>query len=311
MKTEELLTQWLESYEKQRVKLRTYNRYKDLLRLHVLPTIGDVDIKDLTRKEIQDLLINEKREGNTKGTKEGLSSSTINLILTVLNLAFEYACDMEYLKENPCTRIKRAPCDEKTIDAFTKKEQLRLEKQIEESGDRRLFGIILCLYTGLRIGELLGLEWEDIDLERGIVKIEKTIYRDKNQNGIWELIIDTPKTKSSKREIPLPKYLLKLVKAQRKTSISKFVIENKKGERMSIRSYQYIFERLTEKAGVRKLNFHALRHTFATRALECGMDIKTLSEIMGHKNASITLNRYAHSMLETKIAMMQKLVKIY
>lgn len=80
---------------------------------------------------------------------------------------------------------------------------------------------------------------------------------------------------------------------------------------MSIRSYQYIFEKLTEKVGVRKLNFHSIRHSFATRAIECGMDIKTLSEIMGHKNASITLNRYAHSMLDTKIAMMNKLQFIF
>lgn len=91
------------------------------------------------------------------------------------------------------------------------------------------------------------------------------------------------------------------------TSKSNYVIENKKNERMSIRSYQYIFEKITEKVGVRKLNFHAIRHTFATRAIECGIDIKTLSEIMGHKNASITLNRYAHSMLDTKIAMMNKM----
>ena len=96
---------------------------------------------------------------------------------------------------------------------------------------------------------------------------------------------------------------------QKDANISNYVVENKKGERMSIRSYQYMFERLTEKAGVRKLNFHALRHTFATRAIECGMDIKTLSEIMGHKNASITLNRYAHSMMDTKIEMMNRLPK--
>ncbi len=311
MKTKELLTQWLENYERDRVKLRTYNRYRDLLRLHIIPTLGEVEIKDLTRRGIQELLIQKKREGCVRNSGESLSSSTINLMLTVLNLSLEYACDMEYLEVNPCTRLKRAPSDSKTVEAFTKDEQRRIEKQIDELDDRRLFGIILCLYTGLRIGELLGLEWQDVDFERGIIKIEKTVYRDKNENGKWELIIDTPKTKSSKREIPLPKYLLKLMKAQRKTSISNYVIENKKGERMSTRSYQYIFERLTEKAEVRKLNFHALRHTFATRALECGMDIKTLSEIMGHKNASITLNRYAHSMLETKIAMMQKLVKIY
>ena len=92
---------------------------------------------------------------------------------------------------------------------------------------------------------------------------------------------------------------------------SDFLVENKKAERMPIRSYQYLFERLTETAGGRKLNFHALRHTFATRALECGMDIKTLSELMGHKNATITLNRYAHSMMDTKIAAMNKLEKLF
>ena len=86
-------------------------------------------------------------------------------------------------------------------------------------------------------------------------------------------------------------------------------LRTKKDGRMSIRSYQYMFEKLTEKAGVRKLNFHALRHTFATRAIECGMDVKTLSEIMGHQNASITLNRYAHCMMDHKIAMMNRLPK--
>ena len=96
---------------------------------------------------------------------------------------------------------------------------------------------------------------------------------------------------------------------RKETAKSDYVIENKKGERMSIRSYQYMFEKLTERAGVRKLNFHALRHTFATRAIECGMDIKTLSEIMGHKNASITLNRYAHSMMDTKIEMMNGILQ--
>ena len=169
----------------------------------------------------------------------------------------------------------------------------------------------MCLYTGLRIGELLGLEWKDVTLERGIIHIDKTVYREKDNTGTWQLIVDSPKTKSSARDIPLPKYIVKLLKMQIKVSKSAYVVENKKGERMSIRSYQYMFERLTEKAGVRKLNFHALRHTFATRALECGMDIKTLSEIMGHKNASITLNRYAHSMMDTKIKMMQKLPKIF
>ena len=293
------------------MKASTFSRYQGLLELHILPELGEVDLEALTRRRIQEFLTQKKKEGSLRNSGEGLSATTINLMLTVLNLAFEYACDMEYLEENPCTRLKRVPDDSKSIEAFTKEEQRKIEKQIAESNDRRLFGIILCLYTGLRIGELLGLEWRDVDFERGVIKIDKTVYRDKNDSGNWELIIDTPKTKSSKREIPLPRYLLELMQNQKDANISNYVVENKKGERMSIRSYQYMFERLTEKSGVRKLNFHALRHTFATRALECGMDVKTLSEIMGHKNASITLNRYAHSMMETKIAMMQKLVRIF
>ena len=230
-------------------------------------------------------------------------------MLTVLNLAFEYACDMELLQQNPCERLRRSREDAKKVEAFTKDEQRKIENTIMESNDPRLFGILLCLYTGVRIGELLGLEWADVELQRGIISINKTIYRDKDESGEWQLIVDKPKTASSDRVIPLPSYITQMLITQKETARSIYVIENKKGERMSIRSYQYIFERLTEKSGVRKLNFHALRHTFATRAIECGMDIKTLSEIMGHKNASITLNRYAHSMMDTKIEMMNRLPK--
>ena len=143
-----------------------------------------------------------------------------------------------------------------------------------------------------------------------IIKITKTVYREKNENGTWQLCVDTPKTKSSDRVIPMPDYIAALLKEDRALSQTAYVVENTKGERMSIRSYQYIFEKITERAGVRKLNFHALRHTFATRAVECGMDIKTVADIMGHQNASITLNRYAHCMIEHKIQMMQRLPRV-
>ena len=113
-------------------------------------------------------------------------------MLTVLNLAFEYACDMEIIESNPYTRLKRAPEKSRDIDAFTKDEQRRLEQTIEESNDPRLFGILMCLYTGLRIGELLGLEWKDVNLERGIIHIDKTVYREKNNTGAWQLIVDSP-----------------------------------------------------------------------------------------------------------------------
>ena len=311
MKTAELLNEWLTTYERERVKIRTYARYEGIVNLHILPVLGDVEINELCRRQIQDFLTKKKKNGNLKQDGASLSATSTNLMLTVLNLAFEYACDMEIIAINPCAKLKRVPGESRTIDAFTRDEQRKLEEVIEGSGDHRLFGILLCLYTGLRIGELLGLEWSDVDFENGIIHVNKTVYREKDKTGTWQLIVDSPKTKSSARDIPLPKYIVKLLKMQSKVSKSVYVVENKKGERMSTRSYQYVFESLTRKANVRKLNFHALRHTFATRALECGMDIKTLSEIMGHKNASITLNRYAHSMMDTKIKMMQKLPKIF
>lgn len=307
MRAEILFYEWLKNQEC--IKIRTYNRYKDIIEMHVLPSFKGREIDSISRREIQDLLTREKLEGNTKNG-EKLSSSSANLILCVINLAFEYACDMEYLSANPCDRIKRIRSESKKVEAYSIEEQKAIEFVISESYDTRLHGILICLYTGLRIGELLGLTWSDVDFERGVISVNKTTYRDKDESGIYKRYIDTPKTTSSDRIIPMTPYISQLLYIDMMNSKSKFVVENKKGEQMSTRSYQYIFERLTERAGVRKLNFHALRHTFATRAIECGMDIKTVADVMGHKNASITLNRYAHCMIDHKVQMMQKLPRV-
>ena len=157
-------------------------------------------------------------------------------------------------------------------------------------------GIILCLYTGLRIGELLALTWNDIDFEKSILSITKTCH-DGNENGEHIRIIDTPKTENSMRQIPLSKTLVKMLKEIKKKSKCEFVIAD--GEKpVFIRSYQRMFELFLKELKLPHKGFHSLRHTFATRALECGMDVKSLSEILGHKNAMITLNRYAHSLWE-------------
>ncbi len=311
MTTTELLTEWMTNEQQERIKAQTYARYKGLIDLHIVPALGEQDISILTRRQISDFLTEKRHSGNRR-YDGGLSPISINLMLSILNMAFDYAYDREYVENNPCDRVKRVPAiDRKHADAFTKEEQRKLEQTIEAEDDDRLFGIILCFYTGLRIGELLGLEWCDISEDCRILTISKTVYRGKDKNGEWQLCIDDPKTASSYRLIPLPQHISDHLCSLREKSNSRYVVQNKKGERMSIRSYQYIFERLTEKAGVRKLNFHAIRHTFATRALENGVDIKTLSDIMGHKDASITLNRYAHSMMDTKIEMMKRMTKIF
>ena len=309
MTTQILLNEWLETYQKEHIKARTYSRYQGLISMHILPALGATNISELGRREIQEFLTQQKKDGNIRNG-EKLSATSANMMLSVLNLAFEYACDMEYIEENPCLRVRRTKAETKRIEAFTVEEQRAIESEIARSDDRRLLGVLLCLYTGLRIGELLGLTWDDVDFTKGVIKITKTVYREKDENGIWQLCVDTPKTKASDRVIPLPEYITDMLRQDLETSKTSYVIENKKGERMSIRSYQYMFEKLTERAGVRKLNFHALRHTFATRAIECGMDIKTVADIMGHQNASITLNRYAHCMLDHKIEMMQKLPRV-
>ena len=309
MTTKELLVEWLESYQKEHIKARTYSRYQGLISMHIIPTFGAKSITEITRRDIQEFLAQQKKGGNIRNG-EKLSATSTNMMLSILNLAFEYACDMEYIEENPCMRVRRTKSEQKKIEAFTVEEQRAIEIEISYSDDRRLHGILLCLYTGLRIGELIGLTWNDVDLERGVIKITKTVYREKDESGTWQLCVDTPKTKASDRVIPLPEYITYMLRQDHENAKTPYIVENKKGERMSIRSYQYIFEKLTERAGVRKLNFHALRHTFATRAIECGMDIKTVADIMGHQNASITLNRYAHCMLDHKIEMMQKLPRI-
>ncbi len=311
MTVKELLYEWMEKEQRERIKAQTCARYMGLMELHIIPALGEQDIDSLTRRQISDFLTEKRHNGNQR-YDGGLSPISTNLMLSILNMAFEYAFDREYVENNPCDRVKRVPAiDRKHADAFTKEEQIKIEQMIEAENDDRLFGIILCFYTGLRIGELLGLEWSDISDDCRILTISKTVYRGKDKNGEWQLCIDDPKTVSSYRRVPLPEHIADKLYTIREKSNSKFIVQNKKGERMSIRSYQYIFEKITEKAGVRKLNFHAIRHTFATRALENGVDIKTLSEIMGHKNTSVTLNRYAHSMMDTKIEMMKKMTRIF
>lgn len=164
--------------------------------MHIVLTLGERNISELGRREIQEFLTQQKKDGNVRNG-EKLSATSTNMMLSVLNLAFEYACDMEYIEENPCERVRRTKSEAKKIEAFTVEEQRAIEVEIGRSDDRRLHGVLLCLYSGLRIGELLGLTWNDVDLDRGVIKITKTVYREKNESGKWQLCVDTPKTKAS------------------------------------------------------------------------------------------------------------------
>lgn len=299
--------EWLTHYIKPSSKQRTFEQYSRAAQIHILPYLGDIELTDLTPFVLQKFITGLTENGN-KRTGKGLSPNFVKTILSIVQNSLKTAHLVGYLPEYTANKIKRPKIVERQVDCFSLAEQKKIETAALSAKKDKYKGIVLCLYTGLRIGELLALSWKDIDLEKGILTVSKTC-RDGNINGKHVRISDTPKTENSRRQIPLSKTILKMLKEMKKTSKCEFVIAD--GERpVFIRSYQRMFELFLKKLKLPHKGFHSLRHTFATRALECGVDVKSLSEILGHKNAMITLNRYAHSLWEHKAEMMNKLSKM-
>lgn len=299
--------EWLTHYIKPSSKQRTFEQYSRAAQIHILPYLGDIELTDLTPFVLQKFITGLTENGN-KRTGKGLSPNFVKTILSIVQNSLKTAHLVGYLPEYSANKIKRPKPKEKQVECFSAWEQKKIEEAALSTRKDKYRGIILCLYTGLRIGELLALTWNDIDFDKNILSVTKTCH-DGNENGKHVRSIDTPKTENSRRQIPLSKTLVKMLKEIKKTSECEFVIAD--GEKpVFIRSYQRTFELFLKKLKLPHKGFHSLRHTFATRALECGMDVKSLSEILGHKNAMITLNRYAHSLWEHKAEMMNKLSKM-
>lgn len=308
MKYNELIEIWLENYVRPMSKQRTYLRYKELARLHIIPYLGSYEISEISIEILQNLVTYLLNYGNLR-TRGGLSSNTVCSIINVLQGSLKTAvylgCGENYIAD----KIKRPVKTEKEIHCFTIEEQRKIIDAIKKSGKTKLCGITLCFYTGLRIGELLALTWSDINMETGIMEIKKSCHDGKDEQGNYIKIIESPKSKSSKREIPLPKQILPLLKDLNRKRDSNFIVSTA-GCGVSVRSYQRSFYLLLKKLNIERRGFHTIRHTFATRALECGMDVKTLAELLGHKSPTTTLNRYAHSFIEHKRDMMNRLGKL-
>ena len=303
MKYAEWLDIWLENYIKPSVKVRTYERYALIIDKHISTDVGKCEISELSALVLQNFITKLLESGNCK-TGNGLSANSVNAIISVLQSSLQTAHLIGVANEYTANKIKRPKLIERPVECFSLKEQKQIEQAVLNSKKDKLFGILLCLYSGLRIGELIALRWSDIDFTKGLLTVSKSCHDSKNG-----LIIDEPKTATSRRVMPLPKQLLPILKSIKKKSDSLFVV-SANGKPVSVRSYQRSFELLLKKLKIPHKGFHSLRHTFATRALECGMDVKTLSEILGHKNPTVTLNRYAHSLMEHKADMMNRLGKI-
>ena len=300
MKYEVWLKQWLELFVKPTTKLRTYSKYKQQVRQYICPYLGNYEMIDITPLVLQSFVVELQKI---------LSASSVNGVISVLKSSLNRAVKFKVCERQFSDSIIRPKIREKNIESFTMEEQKKIEHYILNNKRKRLLGIIVCLYTGLRIGELLALSWEDIDFNKSLINVSKNCH-DSWSNGKYIKIIDTTKTKSSQRIIPVPKQILFMFKTLKKNSNSDYVIYGRTEYGAEVRIYQRSFDNLLKKLDIPHKGFHSLRHTFATRALECGMDVKTLSEILGHKNPTVTLNRYAHSMLEHKVEMMNRLGKL-
>ncbi len=297
------LIKCMENYIRPSVKVRTYERYMHIIDQHIKGKIGSIKLDDLSPILLQQFITELLQSGNRK-TGKGLSANSVNAVISVIQSSLKTAHLLGLMEEYTANKLKRPKLAEKPVECFSLTEQKMIEQAVITGKKDKQYGIILCLYSGLRIGELIALQWSDIDFANGILTVSKSCHDSKDG-----LIIDEPKTATSRRAIPLPKQLLPILKSIKKKSHSPFVV-SANGKPVSVRSYQRSFELLLKKLKIPHKGFHSLRHTFATRAIECGMDVKTLSEILGHKNPIVTLNRYAHSLMEHKVDMMNRLGKL-
>lgn len=303
MKYSEWLSAWLALYVKPSAKPRTYDRYCHIVKNQLLPALGEYELSDLTAVALQKFVVGLSTE------EKSLAANTVNCVISVVQSSLKTAVLAGVVEKQYSANIQRPKIMEKQIECFTLQEQKKIEKYISESRKTKLFGIIFCFYTGLRIGELLALKWSDLDLAKGIMMVTKSCH-DSFIDGKCVKVIDTPKTPQSYRVIPIPKQMITTLKALKKESRCEYFV-SEKDKSVGNRSYQRTFELLLKKLRIPHHGLHSLRHTFATRAIECGMDVKTLSEILGHKNPTVTLNRYAHSLLEHKTEMMNRLGKLF
>ena len=293
----ELMKQWL-NHIQHGVKRSTYYKYEGLARNHILPQLGWMTLPSIAREDLERFAENRHLHGNCRGGV--LSAKTVNDILVVLGLAFSFA-ETEYGLSLPKVRYLRE--EKKEARVLSKEEQEMLTAELLLDMDLFKFGILLTLHTGIRIGELCALLWEDIKGDHLV--INKTMHRLQSKQGKTEIVIQSPKSVTSNRIIPLPSFLQ--VYAERFREKEGYVLHTPERAHSEPRTIQQKFRKLTQRMHLEEVTFHTLRHTFATRCVEVGFDVKTLSEILGHADVKTTLNRYVHSSFELKQKNMEKL----
>ena len=287
---ESIMKNWL-YLTKHKTKYSTFVKYETIINNHIIPELGKINVNMLTGKHISEFT--DKLIGS-------FATATVNNILIVLEMGFDYAEEEYNIK---CPKISLLKQTKQEMRVLSRSEQQTLIRYTRKNDDCYSFGILFTLFTGVRIGELCALQWDDIKDNK--IHISKTMQRIKNEDGKSVVMITEPKTDKSNRIIPVPTAISELIEKYRQPK--GYVIRQANGKFIEPRLMQKKFGEITTACGLENVNFHTLRHTFATRCIESGFDVKTLSEILGHTNVRTTLDKYVHSSFELKQKNMEKL----
>ena len=280
------------------LKESTAANYRMKVEKHIIPALGKLTVCSVKAKNIYAFIETMRRSG--------LSERYISDNVILIKALFRFAYNTYSIMVNLSGIImpKRARPE---VRLLSDKEQDKLKAYIDNSKDRTALGVALSLFTGIRIGELCALQWKDIDLEKRILTVSKTIQRIQTDDPAFrtKLVITEPKSRSSARSIPIPEFLA--LRLNRYVGTGDTYLLSGIAKPVEPRVMQYRFSQMLKNADLPSVHFHSLRHAFATKCISLGFDVKTLSEILGHSSVELTLNRYVHSSLDRKKACMDKL----
>jgi len=310
--TEQLFLMWLDDKRVQ-VKESSYATYYQVIHGHLVPYFMGQKSNQLTNEAVNQFVKHKLENGRLDG-KGGLSAKRVRDILIVLLQAIQYGekkgaiAGFDYDVIRPKVEAKELP-------VLTAEEQNSLLDYVKADLDQKKLGVMIALYTGVRLGELCAMQWSDIDFHEGVLSITKTLQRIKDTDPTakkkTKMVIDAPKSKKSIREIPLSTYLLCLLKQWQKEQPSTHYVLSGKAKYIDPRVYQDNIKTYLEQAQVQGYSIHSLRHTFATNAIARDFDDKNLSEVLGHSSVRFTLERYVHGSMDTKKASMERYASCY
>lgn len=306
----EVLDAWLQS-TRINIKESTYARYSHLIDTHIRSQLGKYQISKISTQLIEGFIENLLSCGRVDNNG-GLSAKTVTDILTIVKSTIDYARYNNLVVSCNLSKLTIKKKD-KEMRVLCQSEQDALIRVLIADMDLYKFGVLLSLYTGIRIGELCALQWEDLSITNSTLKVRKTMQRIQETNigasSKTKIIITEPKSDCSIRDIPLPSFLVEIAR-QFRDHPKAYILSGERGKYIEPRTMQNRFKTYVKESGISDANFHSLRHTFATRCVEVGFELKSLSEVLGHSNVNITLNRYVHSSFELKYSNMNKLAFI-